>query len=255
MTVAFNYKKRMNLAYGFATSGMGTGVTAFAPLFQYTRDIYGNTGFFFILACITIHLIVFGTLCSPGKLEISLQNKRKETKQSFQGFVMSYLKLLKYKGVQCIGMCLFAYGFGLFTISLHLPKYISVKGFSAVTAANLLSVSGVISVFGRLCIGTIANCRRVNPIAPFSGSMTMVAAALFAYPFISEVLVGHVVFVSVYGLFYANCFVLITPVLLQFLELENMSVAVGLTFMFCGVGAVAGPVCAGKIFKENSKRV
>lgn len=245
MVVAFNFKKRMKITYGIATSGMGTGLTGLAPLFQYSRGYYGNAGFFFIMASASIHLLVFGLLCPPNKVERSLKEHRKQTNKTILESVMLNLNVLKNKGVICLSICLFSYCFGLFMVTLHLPKYISVKQFTDEQAANVLSISGIVSVFGRLIIGAFANLKFVNPIAPFSGSMCMISAIIFVYPFISEDFDGHIAFGVVFGLFQSNCFVLITPVILQFVDMVSVSTATGLVFMFGGVGAIAGPVCAG----------
>ena len=246
MVVAFNFKKRMHLAYGLATSGMGTGLTALAPLFQLARDHYGNVGFFFILASVSLHLLVFGAILFPSKMEIALKEERNKNSKSILQGIKWTLKLLQNKGVICLCMCFFSNGFGLFMIVLHRPKFITVSGFTAVQAAQALSVTGIVSVFARLLIGVFTNFKLVNVSVPFSASIGIVSLITFIYPFISATYTGHIVFATVLGLSYANCFVLITPATLQFVEMSEVSGAVGLEFMFGGVGGLVGPVCAGK---------
>jgi len=243
MVIAFNFKTRLPLIYAIATSGIGTGLTAFAPLFQLAYNYYGHASFFLVLAGLSMQIIVFGVVCAPSKMETSLQEQRKK---GGRGTKAATLTVLKNKGIICLCVSFFSFGVGLYTINLHLPKYITLQGFTHIQAASILSIIGGGSVIGRLMTGLLSNFKIVNITVLYANSMFMVAAATFVYPYISTTLTGQIVFASIVGCFYSTCFVLITPCTKQFVALVNVPAAFGLQFMFGGIGAIIGPVFAGK---------
>lgn len=113
-------------------------------------------------------------------------------------------------------------------------------------AAFLVSLSGVVSVFGRVLTGLLANSNRINEIVLYSGSMTIVGLASLIYPFISNYFAGHVIYVITLGLFFGSCYVTVMAVSLKFVAIKNIAPALGLQFFFGGFGALVGPLSAGK---------
>ena len=255
VVVGFNFRKRRSLALGFSVSGVGAGLCAMAPLMQFIRDQYGDFGFFLSMAGIMFHITVCGMLCFPSKLEQHTQiqrklDKLKESPTNRIGAIVStikpYLKVLFNKGILCLCLAMFGFCLGTFLLYLHLPKYIVLKGFSSFEAASFISLSGIISVIGRFMTGVVSNWERMDSMVPYAASMFIVAVATFIYPFVSTLLVGQLIFVIALGLFFGSCYVVVTNVTLRFVDISYMSAAVGLQFMFGGIGALVGPVFAGE---------
>ncbi|XP_021361243.1 monocarboxylate transporter 12-like [Mizuhopecten yessoensis] len=69
IVIGFNFEEKLNLASGVALSGIGMGVLGLSPVIQEMREIFGNKGFFFIMAGISAHLCIFGTLYFPSQIE------------------------------------------------------------------------------------------------------------------------------------------------------------------------------------------
>lgn len=250
--VGFNFRKRRNLALGIAVSGVGAGLFVLAPLMQLSREHYGPVGFFIILATMTVNIITFGVMCFPSKLELHTQIQRRinakrssENNKCFASLKL-YLKVLYNKAMICLFLCMFFYCMGTYLVYLHLPSFIVTKGFTAVQASFLVSLSGILSLFGRLLTGVVANLNRINDTVLYSGSMGVVGIASFIYPFSADYFAGHVVYITLLGLFFGSCYVSITAVSLKFVGISYVAAAIGLQFCFGGIGAVIGPVCAGK---------
>ena len=252
VVVGFNFRRRRNLALGIAVSGVGAGLFVLAPVLQIARDYYGPTGFFIVLATLTANIITFGRMCFPSKLELHTQTRRKldstlsRSNKSIFASVKPYLNVLTNKGMVCLFLCMFFYCLGTYLVYLHLPTFIVTKGFSAVQASFLISLSGILSLFGRLATGVVANLNRINDTILYAGSMCTVGIATFIYPFTADSFAGHVVYTVILGLFFGSCYVTITAVSLKFVEISYVAAAIGLQFCFGGIGAVIGPVCAGK---------
>lgn len=255
VVVGLYFRKRRNLAIGLSNSGAGVGICILAPLMQKIYDYYGPVGFSVVLAGIFAQMVIFGTASFPSKLELYAQRERKkEEKISMEkgmtrcNVLRRYIRILKNTSVICLCVGKFCYSVGLFVVYLYLPSYISTKGFSASTAANLVSLSGILTVIGRVITGIIANTNFINDNYMHCMPMFIVAAATFIYPFTAWSFAGNVTYVVFLGLFFGNVFVLTTSVTMKYVGVINISVAIGLQYLFGGTGMLLGPVLAGKVF-------
>ncbi|WAR22072.1 MOT14-like protein [Mya arenaria] len=150
-------------------------------------------GFFICCAGMQVNLITFGMLCFPSELEkYSHKMRLRDSDRLLEG----------------------------------------TNGFSENQAAFLISLSGILTVFGRLLTGVVANIRNRNEIILYAGSMGILSIATIVYPFISRHYAG-------------SCYVVLTTVSLMFIGINYIATAIGLVFMFGGVGAIVGPVIAG----------
>ena len=241
-------------------SGVGAGMLVIAPLFEAARKYYGNSGFFIALAAINANIIVCGMLCFPSKLEIYTQRKRRQeikqqTTKKQQSTVYSvfkfYLHVAIKRPVICLCFCLFNYGFGTALVFLHLPNFAVHKGFTSIQGSLLISICGVMGLIGRILTGIMANFEKVDEIVLYAGSMLVVSIATFLFPFYSHIFAGQVVYVCFLGMFFGSSYVLTASVNIRFAGVKCMSAATGLQFFWFGIGAVIGPVVAGRCLKTH----
>ncbi|XP_045190962.2 monocarboxylate transporter 12-like isoform X2 [Mercenaria mercenaria] len=251
VVIGLNFRKRRHLAVGIAVSGVGAGLFVLAPVMQLSRDYYGPSGFFIIVAAMMANIIVFGSMCFPSGLEIATQKQRRhevyksKRENNFIQALKCYLRVLTKVTVILLCLCMFCYCLGIQLIYQHLPNFIVVKGFTAIQAAFLVSLSGLLSVFGRVLTGIVTNLNRINCIVLYAGSMAVVSIASILYPFISKHFVGHVIYMVVLGLFFGCPYVTIMAVSLKFVGINYISSAIGLQYCAGGVGSIVGPVLAG----------
>ena len=245
----------------FPVSGIGAGMFVMAPLFEAARDFYGNSGLFIALAGLTIHIIVFGMLCFPSKLELHTQKKRRRQikRQSQKGqpnlysSLCFYLHILLEKPVLCLCFCMFNYGLGTFLIFLHLPNYAVHKGLTSIQGSLLVSVCGAMGLIGRILTGFAANHEKIDDILIYAGSMGVVSLATFLFPLYSFSFPGQAFYSAILGLYFGCCYVLTGSVNIKFVGIKSMSAAIGIEFFFCGLGALVGPVLAGMDAKHNTE--
>ncbi|WAR22067.1 MOT12-like protein [Mya arenaria] len=252
VVLGFNFKRRRNLALGIALSGVGAGICAFAPLMQMAKDFYGYSGFFICRAAMQINLVTFGMLCFPSRLENYSQTMRlrdsgrlHQDTNVFKRRVMPYVNVMFNKGIVCLCLSMFLFCAASLLLLLHLPTYITSKGFSENQAAFLISLSGVFTIVGRLLTGVVANISYMNEIIIYACSMVIMSVATIVYPFVSRHFVGHVMFIIFMGLFLGSSYVVLTTVALKFVGINYIATAIGLIFMIGGVGEITGPVIAG----------
>ena len=224
-----------------------------APVFEASREMYGNSGFFIALAGLTLHITVFGVLCFPSKLELHTQRERKrELRRKSQNgrselytVFRMYARVVIQKPVMCLCFCMFNYGLGTFMVLLHLPNYAVHKGSSTTQASLLISVSGITGLIGRIITGIAANHDKIDDIILYSGSMGVVSLATFLFPLFSHAFGGQVFYAAIFGLFFGCCYVVTGSVNIRLVGVQSMAAAIGLEFCFCGLGGVVGPVLAG----------
>ena len=258
VVIGFNFKRKRHIALGFVLSGMGAGLFALAPLMQLARDYYGSTGFFIIQAAMSVNIITFGVTFFPSKLELYTQEKRTsykkecdDTKTKSKEVFKQYFKALFNKPIILLSIGMFLNCFGSHIIYLHLPIYVVSKGFTEIQASFVVSLAGIMAVVGRLITGFVANLNIIKDIWLYSGSLGIVAIGTLVYPHVSFVLAGHIIYSIIFGLFFGSCYVLMTPVNIHFVGINFVSAAIGVEFFFGGIGAVSGPVCAGKYLIFN----
>ncbi|XP_053406873.1 monocarboxylate transporter 12-like [Mercenaria mercenaria] len=251
VVIGLNFRKRRHLAVGIAVSGVGAGLFVLAPVMQLSRDYYGPSGFFIIVAAMMANIIVFGVMCFPSGLEIATQKQRRHEvyksnrENNLIQALKCYLRALTKVAVILLCLCMFLYCLGILLLYQHLPNFIVVKGFTAVQAAFLVSLSGLLTVFGRVLSGIITNLNRINCIVLYAGSMAVVSIASILYPFISNHFVAHVIYMVVLGLFFGCPYVTLMAVSLKFVGINYISAAIGLQYCAGGVGSFIGPVLAG----------
>ncbi|KAL4231866.1 hypothetical protein ACF0H5_009442 [Mactra antiquata] len=255
VVVALNFQRRRNLALGIAVAGAGLGICVLATVMQNIYDFYKSTGFFMIMAGIYSHEILFGLVCFPSDLELYSKRKRENTKSGSSKMSCgptchTYTGVFKNISNICLCIGMFTLCLGTYLIYLHLPNYIVLKGFSSMTAANLVSISGIASVFGRLMTGFLANLQVVNEIVLYSGMIYVLGVAVFIYPAIAYTYSGNMAFSIVLGFLFGNVYVLSSSVTVKFVGITNVLKALGLQFLSGGIGALLGPLVAGKLYKS-----
>lgn len=236
-------------------SGNGLGLLFLAPVMQFFREYYGSIGFFIMLAGIFSHMILFGALCFPSKLEIYTKQQRtnasakqlnRNIKSSKFSIVSRYLNVLTKKGIVCYCLSMFSICLSTYLLYLYFPNFIVHKGFSARHAAFFVSISGIFNVAARLVTGVLTNLGYVNDIWLYCISVGVVSVISFIYPFIANYDAGQIIYFVLLGLFTGPIFVLTTSMSLRFVGIKSIATAIGVEFGFGGIGALIGPVFAGK---------
>lgn len=208
IVLAFNFVRRMNFAYGVAVSGSGIGPFLFAPVMEIARETYGNRGFFFILASISIHMVLFGIVFFPSKLEKQrkhLHRRRSSVKlEIYMGQsspksnkclnVLKYFKVLKNVSFFqfCLSMC-FA-NFGISLVYVHITTFMIENNSTELQASFMLSIAGICSCFSRALAGMAANAENVDELIIYSGTFGVLGFSTILFPLYSSAFTGKLIY-------------------------------------------------------------
>ena len=244
-----HFSKYRNLAIGFAMTGNAVGLLGTAPFVMAAREFYGTRGFFIVLACISIHQIVFGMMMRPSSLELSIKRNRSpiatnksEKSSSVASAFAGYFKVCTTLSVSVLSLSFLIMCISDYAIFIHLPNYCTYLGHSPMEASYLLSATGIASIFGRLMTGFAANIDGLNEMYLHSGSLIGIGIAAVLFPFYGKSYAGQMVLAVIFGFFFGTPFVTATPINIKLVGLSNMAAALANELFMGGVGAIIGPV-------------
>lgn len=250
VVLGYNFHKRRNMVMGIGLSGIGIGLTLLAPLMNYIYNMYGSFGFFLLLSGIYSHSILSGVIFFPSKLEQYTKSRRrlescpnKQTAKICESF-KNHVLIFTNKAVACLSFGLFCFCLGSYLVFMHLPNYVVEKGFAHSLAANLVSMTGVLTVFGRIVTGVLA-FKYVREDILYCIPMLILGILTIVYPYMSSTLTGNVTFTVFLGLFYGNVYVLNASVSVKYVGIVNLAKALGIQYFFSGLGILLGPIVAG----------
>jgi MFS family permease len=139
----------------------------------------------------------------------------------------------------------FCFGFGLFTIVVHIVAHTSELGFSATTAASILAVIGGLIVVGRLMLGIAADRFGNRPIF-IIGFILMSAALLCLLP--AKKIWMLYLFAIVFGFSNGGMGTSESPLVAELFGLHSHGLILAITGSGFTIGAAIGPFMAGYLF-------
>ncbi|XP_033757438.1 monocarboxylate transporter 12-like [Pecten maximus] len=281
IVIGFNFEKRLNLASGLALSGIGMGVMCLSPVVQEMREMFGNKGFFFILAGISLHLCIFGTLYFPSVLEkrtkvtgsLDMEERTSDeicpinvdkddiamsqdrtleadtplgTMTEPKSVIFQITNVCRNFPFVMICCCLFFAHFGIYIMFLNLPIYAVINGAEAHKGSILISVSGMSSILGRLLTGLTTNGNDVDVALLLFGTLSVLGVSNICLPLYGHSYEGQVMYSVFLGLYSGSCFPLLNGLSLRLVGLPYLATAVSVEMFSVGLGILCGPPCAGQ---------
>lgn len=111
-------------------------------------------------------------------------------------------------------------------------------------ASFLLSVLGIVNTFGQILYGVLGDMTCVNLSLLYGVSSMMCGFAVFFVPWFTDFL-PLAILSGAFGLFISVNYALSTVILVEFLGLDKLSNAYGLTMLVQGIANLIGPPVAG----------
>ena len=143
-------------------------------------------------------------------------------------------------------MLFFAYGFGLFSVLVHLvPHAIELK-ISPLTAANILAISGLVSILGNYVLGGIVG-DRIGSRNVFIISCILMLANLFWLVWAVDVWMLYL-FSAAFGFAFGGLGTSESPLVARLFGVRSHGLIYGVVHLGFTVGAAAGPLVTGYIF-------
>ncbi|XP_041364091.1 monocarboxylate transporter 13-like [Gigantopelta aegis] len=248
------FDKGRSLAAGIVTSGSGFGTAVFPILVGYLVEFYSWKGSIYIVAGISLNLLVLGGLLRPlpeaaknrivaEETVIALTTKtRKKPLKNFRVLTDFCFDVLFINNI-CYNMCaciLIAFG----------PEYFTTIGLSKIDAAFQLTLSGLATFLGALVGGVLGNINCLNRFGMYMVSNIFEGLAAGLFPLVSGL--DAITTLSVtFGFCFGVCLGLLVMVTIDVLGPESIGDGLGYLMLANGFGAFLGPILAGYLKQKT----
>ncbi|XP_060076345.1 uncharacterized protein LOC132555975 [Ylistrum balloti] len=148
-------------------------------------------------------------------------------------------------------------GCALAQMAQHIPmtfmaQYSELIGLDGQDIATLFILFGVVNMAGRLGSGLLASIRMFSPLFVCNFGTFACAVACFLF-WLCTTFETLVVFISVYGFFVGFSCPTQPLITVEYVGLDNLTLAYGLITMAKGPAAMAGPPMAGSLYQLTQK--
>lgn len=225
------FERHRSTALGIAVAGIGLGTLSVAPVAAALIEHHGWRRTYVIFGAASAALLVLAAALSSRPPGHVAEAPRLSAAIKTREFACLY------------GSALFL-SLALFQVFVYLAPYAEEQGISKVRAATLLGLVGGASIVGRIALGILAD--RMGRVRTYQGCFLIVALS-FGMWLVSHSFGALAAFAVVLGIGYGGFIALSPAVLAELFGTAGMGGLVGLSYTGAGIGALIGPVVAGRI--------
>ncbi|XP_061171700.1 uncharacterized protein LOC133181178 [Saccostrea echinata] len=258
IVIGYAFEKYRGMAVGFAVMGAGFGMFVSGPLTQFLLDTFGLQGAFLILGGIGLQCVFLGSLMKPAQLEkkhkIDIRRARLTKHEETQPSSKCKLncELLHNKTFILIVLSAFLWNAAYSIISVNLSNYAYSKGATKQEAAFLWTMVGIGSTVNRFLAGLTLGPNGIDPLLLDFGFLGIIGILTLTFPLYANLFSGQCIFSLFYGIYSGGLVVLINPLCLELVGLQQLPLAVGFTYFSGGVGSIIGPPFTGLLVDAMS---
>jgi predicted MFS family arabinose efflux permease len=234
---------------GIMVAGAGVGTMIIPPIVSLFIAAYGWRVSYIILGGMISVIVVIATQFlkrDPAQMgQVAYEKGIREESRLTAGSGASSLRQAVSSSQLWIvcGISLFL-GFCTMLVLVHIVPHVSDMGFSPVSAASVLAVTGGAGIPGRVVLGVAAD--RVGNKLIFIISFVMISVAFIWLLRATDIWMFYL-FAVVFG-FAFSCSVLESPLLAEIFGLTSHGMIFGIADFFWAVGGAIGPFLAGYVF-------
>ncbi|ESN93716.1 hypothetical protein HELRODRAFT_88175 [Helobdella robusta] len=241
--VPFYFVERMSLAASIAIGGSGLGTIIYPPMTDYLIRTYTWRGAFQILAASFLHLVVCGALFRlPDSFGMGLVQT---------AFDLSILKNTVFT-LFCIQSVFYYFAFD--TPLMNIIALTQQCGVSSQKASWVLSTYGIANSFGQMFIGWLADLELFNNLFIYNFTTVVAGAATVLVAF-GTTYTHFILYAITFGVFISSNYALCTAIIVEYVGMESLSNAFGITSLAEGTAILLGPPCGGYLFDLNGNYI
>ncbi len=250
-SVARWFVGRRNVMTGIVIAGTGIGSFIGPPVINWLIANYEWRPSFIILGGVSLVLIFIAAQflrrdpAQMGQLPYGVAEGKQEGSAT-EANDFSLREAVTTPQFWLTFMMFLCYGFGLFTVLVHIVRHAIELEISAATAANILAVSGGVGVVGNYLLGGIIGDRIGNRRVFIIGGILM-SATLFWLVSAGEAWMLYL-FSIVFGFALGGIGAGESPLVARLFGLGSHGLIYGVAHLGFTVGAAVGPVVTGYIF-------
>ncbi|XP_076455244.1 monocarboxylate transporter 14-like [Babylonia areolata] len=159
---------------------------------------------------------------------------------------LKHLLSRKLMWVMCLNQLLLMSGLAINTVLF--PSYAHTIGITYADLPSLYTVYGVTMITSRVTGGFIFSLIPQHMLKVFFCLQVSVAMVLALLPLYGITLPALFVYKFLIGVTYGPTFLLVTPILIHYIGLEDLSVAFGVLMLCCGFGYITAPPLGGLMY-------
>ncbi len=244
------FVKKRGMAIGVAKTGTGIGMFILPLLAVWLissygwRNAYTAIGIISIAGIMSIGLFLRRGPDSGANLPHATGESTKVTPQR----VSRQLTLREVFGTHrfwIYSTIWFILGFSTQIIMVHIAPHVMELGISVTTAASILSVTGAISILGRIAMGSLSDRMGNRLVFIISISLLVVSYAWVLY---AREAWMYYLFAVIYGFAHGAVYTLSSPMLAELFGLKSLGAIIGAVVFIGTIGGSIGPYLSGSIF-------
>ena len=240
------FSKRRGLMVGICISGVGFGIGIVPPIASQLMISLNWQTSLLILGASSIVLIALLAQFLKAGTDTALLNSNgdKEKNTAFSATGLSFGESAKTSQFWMILISWFFYGFFYQVGMVHIVPYATDQGMSALAAASILTVIGLIGIFGRIILGFVGD--RFNNRRTLLFSFMLLGAAFIALSASGAMSILYV-FAVLFGFFF-GVGILLAPITAEYFGFKELGVITGVIYFGNNLGGAIGPTLAGYMF-------
>lgn len=244
------FARRRGLMTGISISGIGLGMGVYPLIASHLLTIFEWRRALLIVGISALLLIVLlaqlldRKQAGAGELA-ARENEARKLSSHTKAF--SFNEALKTKQFWLLVPAWMFYGIIYNVISVHSVSYATDIGMSAVAAAGIMTIMGLIGIPGRIGIGYFGD--RINIKSTFVISYALLTVGFLGLIF-SGTIMSLQIFALIFGVF-SGLGIMLAPFLAELFGLRALGAITGAITCANSIGSAIGPTLAGGIFDAS----
>lgn len=247
-TIARWFRKRRGMMTGLVKAGTGTG-QFFVPLMASALIVaIGWRSTYAIIGCMVLVVYLLAARLvkrSPEEMGLTPDGAPVSRERSVQTEGVLLGEALKTPQFWLCCLSYFCVVFGAMTILTHIVMHASDSGMAERPSAAVVSTIGVLSIAGRVTIGTLSD--RIGSRKSFLLCFCILIAALLWLQVASSAWMLFA-FAVVYGFAHGGFYTVLSPTIAELFGLRAHGAIFGIAYFWGTFGGALGPVVAGRIY-------
>jgi len=252
-TVARWFKSRRGMMTGIVLSGMGISALIGAPLANWLISSYGWRDSFIIVGGLVGCIIILASqFLKRAPLSIEQEaNKHVNNNADLNSTVVEFSlrKAMSTRQFWLIFTMFFCFGFGSFSIILHIVPHATDIGISAASAANILAALGGAMILGRIILGSIAD--KIGARQIFIIGLVIFSVTLILLLYTRELWLFYIL-CALQGFGHGGMGASESLLIAEIFGLRSLGIIMGVAGFGFTIGAGVGPLVTGHIFDISS---
>ncbi len=241
------FDRRRGLMSGIALAGIGLGIATVPPISSQIIENYNwRTAFLVTGAVALVSMVALAQFLKdkPASAKLPKGNGNAELMTVVPAKQFSLQEALHTRQFWLLFAAWFFYGLNYQVVMVHIVPYATDLGWTAITAATIITTIGLVSTVARVFIGLTGD--RFGYKSTIITSFVMLAIAFLGLTFIDSTWMLYS-FAVLFGIG-SGFGVLLTPMVAELFGMKALGAILGPIILGSSLGSAVGPVLAGHIF-------